>query len=174
MIGLSSALAPTVYQTGLQVGIGPAALWLNGAVTNLPFSFVFLQPNTTNYIYLSTSSGLVGVNQSGFSATNIPIATVTTGPSAVQSLIDNRPDFTNIGSGGGSPNFANAEIPTGAINGVNTAFLFSHSPSPGASLMLTLNGQVLLGGLDYTLVGQTATFVNAPVTGDIIAGWYRY
>jgi hypothetical protein len=102
MIGLSNALTPSIDTIGLQVAIGPATLWLNGTVIISPFSYVYLSNNSTTYIYLNTTSGQIGANNSGYASGNIPIATVITNLTRVTSLIDTRPDFTNIGSATGS------------------------------------------------------------------------
>jgi hypothetical protein len=96
MINSFSALAPTIDQIGLQIGIGPASLWLNGSVSSVPFSFVLLSPNTTSYVYLNTTTGLVNVNTSGVPTNNIPIATVVTNLTRVVTLVDTRPDYTNV------------------------------------------------------------------------------
>jgi hypothetical protein len=72
-----------------------------------------------------------------------------------------------------SPNFSDAEVPTGTINGSNTAFTFLHTPV-GTSMELVRNGVVQQAGVDYTLAGAVATFTVAPVTGDTLQAWYRY
>jgi hypothetical protein len=79
------------------------------------------------------------------------------------------------GTGGGVPNFADAEVPGGAINGSNTAFTLAHSPTPAASLILVLNGLALkAGGVDYTLSGANITMAGAPSGSDTLVAWYRY
>lgn len=66
-----------------------------------------------------------------------------------------------------------AEVPTGVINGSNTAFTLSKSPSPVGSLKLVLNGITLkAGGEDYTLAGTGITMVSGPLTGSIFLAWY--
>ncbi len=75
----------------------------------------------------------------------------------------------------GGINFADTETPTGAINGSNVTFTLANAPSPAASLILTLNGQVLAPvGVDYTLSSATITLNTAPPTGSILRAWYRY
>jgi hypothetical protein len=71
--------------------------------------------------------------------------------------------------------FVDQVTPTGAINGVNTVFTLSQSPSPGASLTVFLNGLRMSAGVDYTLSGTTITFASAsvPQTGDILLCSYR-
>lgn len=75
-------------------------------------------------------------------------------------------------------NFADAEIPTGVINGVNLTFTLAHPPV-GTSLELTFNGVVQQVGVvnDFTLVGSTITFnstATIPQMGDVMQVWYRY
>lgn len=81
------------------------------------------------------------------------------------------------GSGGGlSPNFVDAEIPQGLINGINTTFTLSASPSPAASLELMRNGLRLSSGADYSLSGNAVTFfvASTPLAGDLILASYRF
>lgn len=76
-----------------------------------------------------------------------------------------------------SGTFADAEVPSGTINGVNAAFAFAHTPSPAGDLQLYKNGQQMIaGGSDYTLATATATFVagSIPQTGDVLIAFYRY
>jgi hypothetical protein len=73
------------------------------------------------------------------------------------------------------PSFADAETPSGTINGSNVTFTLAHTPSPVASLQLFVNGQYMTaGGVDYTLSTATITFVVAPPTSSIIRAHYRY
>jgi hypothetical protein len=178
MIALSNALAPTASEKGLQVAIGPASLWLNGSVTFSPFTFIFLSPNSTSYVYLNTSTGQIGVNTTGYSSGNIPIATVVTSLLNVVTLVDTRPDFTNVGSSGTVYNFSDDETPGGVPNGALLAFTLAHTPSPAASLVLSRNGLTQFQGTNYSLSTNNITFAggiaNTPQSGDILAAWYRY
>ena len=61
--------------------------------------------------------------------------------------------------------FVYNETPSGTINGVNDTFTLAHAPNPSSSLTLTLNGQVLIQGSDYTLSGSTITMTTIPLTG---------
>lgn len=71
--------------------------------------------------------------------------------------------------------FADAETPTGTINGSNVTFTLAHTPNPAASLQLFLNGQELIaGGADYTLSTATITAASAPKTGDVLIAFYRF
>ena len=72
-------------------------------------------------------------------------------------------------------NFSDAETPTGAVNGSNTIYTLAHAPSPAASLIFTVNGQVLAPvGVDFTLTSATVTVNTAPPTGSTVLAWYRY
>lgn len=70
--------------------------------------------------------------------------------------------------------FVDQETPSGAVNGVNTAFTTSQVASPSSSLTLFLNGLRLTPGVDFTLSGSAITFVaGQPRTGDILLCSYR-
>ncbi len=80
------------------------------------------------------------------------------------------------GASGVYPGFSDSEVPSGAINGSNTAFTLAFAPSPAASLELYLNGLRLDAGVDYSLSSNTITFfvASTPQTGDLILASYRY
>ncbi len=95
--------------------------------------------------------------------------------------------FVRVNAGGGSQlatdeviliqNLQNGsyqgETPTGAINGVNTAFTLSAAPSPASSLFLFLDGQRLdPGGVDFTLAGANITMTFAPQTDSKLRAYY--
>lgn len=174
MIGLSNALCPSIDGGGLQVAVAPAVLWLNGFITVLPPSIIFVSPNATSYIFLNTSTAMIGVSTVGYSSIDIPIATVITNSGQCVSLADTRPDFTNVGGSGVSINFADAEIPSGAINGSNVTFTLVNSPSPPSSLFLVRNGVVLQAMNGYILSSVTITMAAAPQVDDSLEVWYRY
>jgi len=72
--------------------------------------------------------------------------------------------------------FADQETVGGTIDGTNVAFTLANPPSPAAGLVLFRNGVAQKNGLDYTLAGNTITFVTAatPHPGDVLLAWYRY
>jgi len=80
-------------------------------------------------------------------------------------------------SGTPAPNFADAEVPAGTIDGANATFTLAHAPI-GASLELTRNGLTLKAGSgnDFTLAGNTITFLVGaiPQAGDSLQAWYRF
>lgn len=65
------------------------------------------------------------------------------------------------------------EVPSGLINGSNTAFTLSNTPISGSE-MIHLNGllQEEGGGNDYTITGSGITMIPAPETNDILLATY--
>jgi len=106
------------------------------------------------------------------------------------SLVDNVSEIDFVGGGvtgtnvgdavtetitGASGNESENETPTGTINGSNKVFTVANAPSPAASLRVYLNGAFqTAAGEDYTLVGGTITFVNAPLSGSVLRAFYKY
>lgn len=74
-----------------------------------------------------------------------------------------------------TPNFADREVPSGAINGVNVTFTLAHTPVAGSE-MVYINGQLDQSGAgnDYTISGSTITYLTAPITGDVLLASYRW
>lgn len=70
--------------------------------------------------------------------------------------------------------FIDEEVPTGDINGVNTAYTLANTPV-ATSVKVYLNGQRLKngGGFDWTLSGTTLTLTYAPETSDVLVVEYR-
>lgn len=71
-------------------------------------------------------------------------------------------------------NFVDKEIPSGAINGSNTAFTLANSPVAGSEHVY-LNGilQESGAGNDYTISGANITMLTAPLTGEKLRVSYR-
>jgi hypothetical protein len=84
--------------------------------------------------------------------------------------------FYRVAGAAVAVNFADAEVPMGTVNGVNTIFTLASIPNPALSLQLFKNGALLKSGTDYTLSGAMATFGPAtlPKAGDVIQAFYRY
>lgn len=82
------------------------------------------------------------------------------------------------GAAGGSaagPDFIDAEVPAGAIDGTNASFTLSAVPTPASSLTLYRNGMLQKAGVDYTLAGNTMQFLagSVPQPGDLLLASYR-
>ena len=82
--------------------------------------------------------------------------------------------LNDVATGGFVPNYIDEELPTGTVNGVNKVFSTSIAPSPGSSVYVFLNGQLMTPTVDYALSGGTVTFVTAPGIGDVLLISYRY
>ncbi len=72
--------------------------------------------------------------------------------------------------------FADAEVPSGVIDGVNAVFTLAFAPSPATSLQLVRGGLTQKPVDDFTLSGLTITFLSGslPLPGDELVAWYRY
>lgn len=70
-------------------------------------------------------------------------------------------------------NEINNETPSGLINGTNKEFALANTPSPSSSLKLFLGGMYMTVGEDYSIDGDTITFINSPYSGPIRA-FYKY
>lgn len=102
--------------------------------------------------------------------TGISITTGSNGQITIESTV----------TGGGSPGSGGLltelvlnEIPTGAIDGNNTAFTIASTPSDPSTVMLWLNGQLLTPGSDFTVAGKNITFLcDPPRTDDVLLSMY--
>lgn len=83
-------------------------------------------------------------------------------------------DGTAGACGGAAPQFFDAEIPGGVVDGTNQTFTLSNAPS-GSSLMLFRNGMYMKAGIDYNLALSTITFVSGaePQPQDTLIASYR-
>ena len=79
------------------------------------------------------------------------------------------------GSGAAGPNFTDAEVPAGTLNGSNASFTLSAVPAPTSSLYLYRNGVLQKAGLDYNLSGNIVQFLagSTPQPGDTLLASYR-
>jgi hypothetical protein len=70
--------------------------------------------------------------------------------------------------------FADAETPTGTVNGTNNVLTLAYTPL-GSSMLLFRNGLYMTPNFDYTLSGQTVTFVAGatPQANDTLTASYR-
>lgn len=71
--------------------------------------------------------------------------------------------------------FVDSEIPSGALDGVNTVFLLAKTPNPVSSIALYRNGIRLKMTLDYSVSGNSIAFLPglAPQAGDTLQCSYR-
>lgn len=74
------------------------------------------------------------------------------------------------------PNLIGESV-SGAINGSNAVFTVSHSPSPASFLQVYLARQLQIQGVDYTLAGNTITYlapVDISLAGQPHLAYYAY
>ncbi len=74
-----------------------------------------------------------------------------------------------------SGSFIDAETPAGLVNGSNQVYTLAATPLPATTLSLYLNGVYLSAGVDYTITGNTITFIAGvtPQSGDVFRAFYR-
>jgi hypothetical protein len=71
--------------------------------------------------------------------------------------------------------FADDETPSGVMDGTNSVFTVVRPPNPTASLVLYLNQGFAVPSGDYTLDGDTITFITLiPKSTDTLRAFYRY
>lgn len=118
--------------------------------------------STYGITYQGTSARTLMPYQPAVSSSFIP--TPTNKEVTVQKAIENLGNIVGTGS------LKEIPLSSGAIDGVNTVFVWAHAP-----LLLMLNGQTLQkGGVGYTIVGTTTTLVNAPYLGDYLLAYGNY
>ncbi len=99
-----------------------------------------------------------------------------TGPQGIQGVAG---PIGPTGPPGAGVNFSDAEVPGGLVNGTNPTFTLAAAPSPASSLQLNRNGLTLTAGIDYTLAGNTITFLTGAIPQstpqpDGLVAWYRH
>ena len=138
----------TVNASGAPTRVTDMDVW-----SEVPGAFVVVEEGSTNAdtIWLCTS------NQGG-----------TIGSTAVT--------FQQIPTTAGlsNTNFVDKEIPSGSINGSNTAFTLANTPTSGSEHVY-LNGMLQESGAgnDYTISGASITMLSAPLTGEKLRISYR-
>lgn len=63
-------------------------------------------------------------------------------------------------------------VPSGTVNGSNTAFTIAQAPMESANLLVFKNGLLQKQGTDYTFSGTTITFAVAPATASELIAYY--
>lgn len=74
-----------------------------------------------------------------------------------------------------TPTFITREVPSGSINGSNTAFTLANTPTAGSE-QVYLDGilQQSGAGNDYTISGNAITYLTAPLTAQVLLVSYRF
>ena len=86
-----------------------------------------------------------------------------------------RVDGTSGPCGSTQPSFMDNDAPVGLVDGANTSFALSGTPSPAGSLAIYRNGILMKSGQDFTLAGNSIQFVPGavPQPGDTLLASYR-
>jgi hypothetical protein len=124
--------------------------------------------------YTPIAPTIVGANAGYIEGVPISAAAPTDGQGLVYDVASGMWKPGTV-SGGGGGNFAGAEVPSGAIDGVNAVFTLLHTPI-GGSLQLFKNLGITIEGIAYTRAANVVTF-NAsyiPQSGDSVVAFYRY
>lgn len=101
-------------------------------------------------------------------------AAVRVGLGAVERRLANRWFRVDSGATQTIP-YADLEVPTGAVNGVNRDFTLSEIPLPAASLRVYRNGLLQKAGTDSTVAVDRVTFLSVatPQIGDVLQATFR-
>lgn len=76
------------------------------------------------------------------------------------------------GGGGGGGVWIDGEIPAGIKNAINRVFTLAHAPT---FLILVWNGMVQTESADFTLSGDTITFLrDGPASDDVLSASYSW
>lgn len=81
---------------------------------------------------------------------------------------------SNISIFSGSFKYADAIVPSGTLDGINTIFSLPNVPNPEESLQLFYNGSLLDNGLDYTINNNYITYTFIPLYNSINLAYYIY
>ena len=164
-----SSLEPNVKQFFVQV---TSAEWASAVADILQTP---LDPNTLYMVFDTTALPSGGVASYGTAATcGVSLYQTNNSGTAyvVASLSQSQlVDLINAQSGGGTPII---EVPSGALNGLNTIFTLSNTPSAN-TLSLILNRGVLVEPDDFTIIGPTITMLGRVlVNTDSLIAHYAY
>jgi hypothetical protein len=146
--GVAPGYAPTPG-SGLNVALGPGTANCSGTIITYAGGTLALTASTTNYVYLNTSGSCApAVKTSVFVASDIPLATVVTGISAVTSITDVRTPFVNplFGAGGAYCTLTGC-ILAGQLNVGTTQFIdssFYSSFALACAAAVTANAPLLV------------------------------
>ena len=150
-----------------------------GAVTTQGPPAVTLVP-ISNVIGLQSSLDLRPSMGSGFAVSR---AAVINASGSLDGALGNLSDCLHVdgssgpcgASGSSGTGFIDAEVPTGIMNGLNATFALADAPNPASSLAVYRNGLLVRQTGDYTISGNTITFVAGaiPQAADSLVASYR-
>jgi hypothetical protein len=149
--------------SGLNLKVSAGTVNCSGTVQQYADTTLTLTTNTTNYIFLNTSSSCVpSAKTTQFTSSDIPIGIVTTGVSTITNVLDVRSMFQTPNNGGGGP-------PSGTASGM----LSGSYPNP--SLVNTIDIQqapYYASGSSFTTTttaSSGSTSITVASCGDFIS-----
>lgn len=105
--GVAPGYAPTAG-SGLTLNISAGTVFCSGSIATYAGGTLTATASATNYVYLNTSSSCApAIKTTAFASSDIPIAAVVAGSSAITSITDDRTMFFN---GGGSSFSAGGDL----------------------------------------------------------------
>jgi uncharacterized protein YoxC len=139
---------------------------VNGLTTTVNGLSTGVASNTSAISSLTTNLSTIGTTVSGLSTSLTSLTNIVTG---LQATINGLTATANTAV------FVDSETPGGSTNGTNTSFTLANTPAPATSFALYRNGLLQSQGIDYTISGNSVTFLSAstPLAGDILQATYR-
>jgi hypothetical protein len=150
---------------GLVLNISLGSSFCGGSMVTYAGGTLTMAAVSTNYVYLDTTAACApSSNTTGFSATAIPLAVVTTGGASITGVVDDRTFFVQqAGGGSGSPGGSTTAVQfnnSGSFAGDATNFFYTAS-----SHALTATGG-FVGNLTGNASGSAASFTGS-LAGDV-------
>jgi hypothetical protein len=132
---------------------------------------------TGEFNILNSTVGGLTTSNSSIGSTVSSLSTTVTGLSNAVTNLTAQVNSLSVGNGSSTITtaFFDAEVPSGAANGINTTFTLANTPVSSSALALYLNGLLLTNGVDYMLNGTNVTFASTavPQSGDKLQAFYR-
>ncbi len=172
----SSSSGPTYATLPISIseitGLSSDLDTINASLSSLTSTVNSLNSTVTNL------SSTVTSNSNSITSLNSTVNTLNTQVSNLSNTVATLTSTVNTLSNGQSANsavFVDGETPSGTANGVNASFTLANAPSPSSSLELYRNGILQMPGVDYTLSGNSITFLShsLPQPNDILQAFYR-
>lgn len=86
-------MAPIIVGGGFIITINAGIVVVGNTPTLIPQTVLSLTASASNFIFIS-SVGVLTINTTGFTSASLPICTIVTNTTGIQTITDNRPDFT--------------------------------------------------------------------------------
>lgn len=159
-----SALPPANLNTNkiYLVSNSQGTKWLPGSLGGTYYARGFYVSDGTNWIYTSEFPNQASQIQADAGL----LEDVFISPKTLENFYK----WSTVSS---AINFADDEIPSGLLNGVNLIYTVANTPLAN-SLKLRVNGQWLINGIDFTYTGNTINMLFPLFPNDSLIVDYRY